>query len=59
MSYETWKEKVSEFKTIDVRKLRGNFFPGLQRQASALGVGEGLTITSLSSLIRFTKHLPS
>ncbi len=44
MSYETWKENVSEFKTIDVRKLRGNFFPGLQRQAAALGVGEGLTI---------------
>lgn len=44
MAYDAWKEKVSEFKTIDVRTVQGNFFPGLQKQAAALGVGEGLTI---------------
>ncbi|MGI6176612.1 MAG: DUF2249 domain-containing protein [Christensenellales bacterium] len=44
MSYENWKEKISEFKTIDVRHLQGNFFPGLQKQAKALKIGEGLKI---------------
>ncbi|MFA5527531.1 MAG: DUF2249 domain-containing protein [Peptostreptococcales bacterium] len=44
MSYENWKDKVSEFKTIDVRHLQGNFFLGLQKQAKELQVGEGLEI---------------
>lgn len=44
MSYESWKEKSSEFKTIDVRHLQGNFFPGLQKQAKNANVGEGLKI---------------
>lgn len=44
MSYEAWKEKVSAFKTIDVRHLQGNFFPGLQKQAQGLKAGEGLKI---------------
>lgn len=44
MDYNTWKDKTNEFKTIDVRHLQGNFFPGLQRTASALNVGEGLKI---------------
>lgn len=44
MSYENWKEKTSEFKTIDVRNLQGNFFPGLQKQAKTAKVGEGLEI---------------
>lgn len=44
MSFENWKEKISEFKTIDVRNLQGNFFPGLQRQAKNTPVGDGLKI---------------
>ena len=44
MSYEAWKDKTSEFKTIDVRHLQGNFFPGLQKQAKGVKVGEGLKI---------------
>ncbi len=44
MSYEMWREKISEFKTIDVRHLQGNFFPGLQKQAKGLKVGEGLKV---------------
>ena len=44
MSYEVWKAKTPEFKTIDVRHVQGNFFPGLQKQAKAVKVGEGLTI---------------
>ena len=44
MSFENWKGKISEFKTIDVRHLQGNFFPGLQRQARNIPVGEGLEI---------------
>jgi uncharacterized protein (DUF2249 family) len=44
MGYENWKQKISEFKTVDVRHLQGNFFPGLQKQAQALKQGEGLKI---------------
>jgi hypothetical protein len=29
MSYELWKEKTPGFKTVDVRHLQKNFFPGL------------------------------
>ena len=31
MSYSEWKDKVSEFKKIDVRGVAGNFFPGLKK----------------------------
>lgn len=44
MTYDNWKEKTSEFKTIDVRQLQGDFFPGLQKQAKNVEVGEGLKI---------------
>ena len=44
MSFENWKEKIPEFKTIDVRHLQGNFFPGLKRQAINTPVGQGLEI---------------
>ena len=44
MSYENWKDKVSGFKKIDVRHLQGNFFPGLQKQAKEVKLGEGLEI---------------
>ena len=33
MSYTEWKDKVSVFKTIDVRGIQGNFFQGLKKQA--------------------------
>ncbi len=39
-----WMDKTKEFKTIDVRKLSGNFFPGLKKQAEDLNIGEGLHI---------------
>lgn len=44
MSYELWKEKTPGFKTVDVRHLQKNFFPGLQKQAENVKVGEGLKI---------------
>lgn len=44
MNYENWKDRVSEFKIIDVRHLQGNFFPGLQKQAKNLKIGEGIKI---------------
>ncbi len=44
MSYSNWKDKRPEFKTIDVRGVQGNFFPGLKKQASSLTVGEGIEI---------------
>ncbi|MGC4019289.1 MAG: DUF2249 domain-containing protein [Muricomes sp.] len=44
MSYENWRDKVSDFKTIDVRHLQGNFFAGLQKQAKGVKVGEGLEV---------------
>lgn len=44
MGYDLWKDKTSQFQTIDVRGLQGNFFPGLQKQAANLKVGDGLKI---------------
>ena len=44
MSYEVWKDKTSQFQTIDVQHIQGNFFPGLRNKADALEVGEGLHI---------------
>lgn len=44
MSKVTWLDKINQFKTIDVREVKGNFFPGLKAQAERLGIGEGLEI---------------
>ena len=44
MSYTDWKDKVSTFKKVDVRDIRGNFFPGLKKQAVAMPVGGGFEI---------------
>lgn len=44
MSYSDWKDKQQEFKTIDVRGIQGNFFPGLKKQAISLAVGDGIEI---------------
>ncbi|MGP1523254.1 MAG: DUF2249 domain-containing protein [Treponema sp.] len=44
MSYENWKDKTADFEKIDVRKLQGNFFPGLKKKAESLKAGEGLVI---------------
>lgn len=44
MSNIKWKDKVEEFKVIDVRGIQGNFFTGLKKQAVALPAGNGLHI---------------
>ena len=44
MSYISWKDKISSFKTVDVRGIAGNFFPGLKKQAMEISEGEGLEI---------------
>ncbi len=44
MSYTDWKDKISSFKTIDVRGIQGNFFQGLKKQAMEIPKGEGLEI---------------
>lgn len=44
MSYEDWKDKTKDFQKIDVRHIQGNFFPGLQKRASSLNIGNGLEI---------------
>lgn len=44
MSYSDWKDKQQEFKTIDVRGVQGNFFPGLKNQATSIAVGDGIEI---------------
>ena len=41
MGYNDWKERTSEFKTIDVRGIQGNFFQGLKKQAMELGGVKG------------------
>ena len=42
--FEDWKTKTQEFKTIDVRGIQGNFFPGIKKQALQLNIGQGLEI---------------
>lgn len=44
MAYSDWKDKAGTFKTIDVRGLQGNFFPGLKKQAEEVQAGNGLEI---------------
>ena len=44
MSYSDWKDKTTEFKTVDVRGIQGNFFQGLKKQAKGLSVGQGLEV---------------
>ena len=43
MSIE-WKEKRDEFEIVDVRELRGNFLPMIQKKAETLVPGEGLRV---------------
>ncbi len=44
MGQTDWKDKIGEFKTIDVRGMQGNFFTGLKNQAMDLEAGKGLHI---------------
>ena len=44
MSCADWKDRVSDFKKLDVRGVAGNFFPGIKKQAMSLAVGAGLEI---------------
>ncbi len=44
MSYSDWKNKVSEFTTMDVRNMQGNFFPAIKKQAEKTQCGEGIKI---------------
>lgn len=39
-----WKDKIAQFKKVDVRGVAGNFFPGLKKQAAELDEGEGLEV---------------
>ena len=39
-----WESKKQRFKVVDVRKLNGNFLPGLLSKASKLEVGEGMCV---------------
>ncbi len=44
MSSDNRMENAASFRKIDVRRVQGNFFQGLKRQAMQLAVGEGLEI---------------
>lgn len=44
MAYKDWGNKTSEFKTIDVRGVAGNFLAGLKKQAASLPQGKGLEV---------------
>lgn len=44
MSYEDWKNKINDFKTIDVRGKTGNFFPALKKQAIKVEKGQGMEV---------------
>lgn len=44
MSYENWKNKISDFEKIDVRNIQGNFFQGIKNKALNVKEGSGLEI---------------
>ena len=44
MSYTDWREKTDTFKTVDMRGIAGNFFPGLKKQAATLEKGQGMEV---------------
>ena len=44
MCYSEWEERVSCFRTIDVRGIQGNFFQGIKNQAMKIPEGEGIEI---------------
>jgi len=44
MSYDNWKDKISEFKVKDVRGLSGNFFPALKKLAMKIEKDNGLEV---------------
>jgi len=44
MSYTDWKDRVSEFKTVDLRGIQGNFFPSLKKQAMEIPADKGIEI---------------
>jgi alkylhydroperoxidase/carboxymuconolactone decarboxylase family protein YurZ len=39
-----WQDRRDTFESIDVRELRGNFLPLIQKKAAALAVGQGLRV---------------
>jgi len=44
MTLPEWMDRKDEFETLDVRELRGNFLPMIQKRAASLSVGQGLCI---------------
>ena len=44
MSYADWKDKVNDFKKVDVRGVAGNFLEGLKKQAASLPAGQGIEV---------------
>ncbi len=39
-----WMNKKDEFEVVDVRELRSNFLPMIQKKAAALSIGDGLHV---------------
>ena len=52
MSYDNWKDKISEFKVKDVRGLSGNFFPALKKLAMKIEKDNGLEVIQTSKIGR-------
>lgn len=44
MNCKEWKNKIGEFKRIDVRGIQGNFFPGLKQEAIKIPQGSGIEV---------------
>ncbi|MGI6257404.1 MAG: DUF2249 domain-containing protein [Anaerovoracaceae bacterium] len=44
MAYADWKDKIKDFKKLDVRGVSGDFFQGLKKQVVALPVGSGIEV---------------
>jgi len=44
MTLPEWMDRKEEFETLDVRNLRGDFLPAIQKMAAGLSVGQGLRV---------------
>ncbi len=44
MSYNNWSDRVNSFDVLDVRNIKGNFFPMIKKRAENVEVGNGMKI---------------
>jgi hypothetical protein len=51
-----WENTKDQFKVVDVRKLTGNFLPGILNKAGQFEVGEGMRVVQSFEPIGNERH---